>query len=57
LNTHGWGYALLCVFLPVLWGLAMVWVTNWFERRYRTRRRHSPHDTAPSTAPILEYHI
>jgi hypothetical protein len=36
-----------------VWGLAMVWVTNWLERRWRRRRKGSE-EKAPST---LEYHI
>jgi len=37
-NT-GWGYALLCVTVPVLWALVMVAVFERWERRHG-RRRH-----------------
>ncbi len=55
MSVHSWIYAAACVLLPILWGLAMVRVTNWFERRYLSRR--SPGDPAPSPSSTLEYHI
>lgn len=55
MNIRTWGYALACVLVPVAWGLAMVWVTNWLERRFRRRRsRRGP--AAPESF-TLEYHI
>jgi hypothetical protein len=56
LNIQTWGYALLCVVLPILWGLAMVWVSNRLERHYLTRRP-SPRDPASPPPSTLEYHI
>jgi uncharacterized membrane protein len=37
--STGWGYALLCVTVPALWGLVMVAVFERWERRYG-RRSH-----------------
>jgi hypothetical protein len=56
-NFPAWAYALLCVALPVAWGLAMVWASNWLERRFRARHRHSHHDPSPPPPTTLEYHI
>ena len=36
--STGWGYALLCVTVPALWGLVMAVFERW-ERRYG-RRSH-----------------
>jgi hypothetical protein len=49
------GYATACVVIPVLWGAAVVWVSNRVDRRWvgsggrRGRRRREP--------PPTEYHI
>lgn len=38
--SAGWGYALLCVAVPALWGLLMVAAFEAWERRQGGRRRH-----------------
>ena len=54
---QSWLYAAACVVVPVLWGLAMVWVTNRIERSlFRRARGQKPGEAAPQPPP-LEYHI
>ncbi len=47
-------YALLCVALPILWGLVVVRITNWIQAR-RPPARHPTDGELKSTTP--EYHI
>jgi hypothetical protein len=53
-----WLYAGACVLLPMVWGLAIVWVTNQVERLVARRRNRHPGaaGTRPEP-PTLEYHI
>jgi hypothetical protein len=37
--TSGWGYALLCVVVPFVWGLAMAALFSFRDRRSGRRRR------------------
>jgi hypothetical protein len=50
------GYAIACVVVPVLWGIAVVWASNRVERfvlRHRKgSKRHKDQDM-----PRIEYHI
>ena len=50
------GYALLCLLLPVGWGLAVVWASNWIERRLLGTRR-SRHGSRRRPVRPIEYHI
>ena len=51
-----WLYAGACVLLPIVWGLAIVWVTNQVERLV-ARRRHPGPSAARPEPPTLEFHI
>jgi hypothetical protein len=53
-------YALLCVVVPIAWGLAVYWVSGLIERR--VLRRPSPNSGEATSGDAaeslpLEYHI
>jgi hypothetical protein len=50
------GYAVICVALPVLWGLGVVWASNRIERVVLRRRKGAAAQRAEALPPI-EYHI
>ncbi len=48
-------YALLCVVVPLVWGLMVYWMSGLIERRV-LRKPSSASDEADESLP-LEYHI
>jgi hypothetical protein len=50
------GYATICVVVPVLWGLVVVWGSNRVERVVLRRRKGSKRRRTEELPPI-EYHI
>ena len=54
MNFIGVGYSLLCIFVPLLWGLLVVWVSNRIENRLRRQNQISPHDAGK---PPIDYHL
>lgn len=54
IEEGSWGYALLCVAAPTLWGLFIVWVTKKFEKRLGTLRRHTDKEAQDA---VPDYHI
>lgn len=59
-HMHQWFYALSCVFVPVVWGLLMVWVTGRAESLVRRRATKDAGDGAAKadTSDVSpEYHI
>ena len=56
--TMSWGalgYAALCVVIPALWGIAVVWASNRIERVVLRRSKGSAERRRP--LPPIEYHI
>lgn len=51
------GYATACVLVPVLWGVAVVWVSNRIERRILGKREKTRGSGKRPTVPPIEYHI
>ena len=51
-----WFYALACVTVPVLWGLAVMWASNRVERLLLKRGRPD-RAKGDSDLPPLEFHI
>jgi hypothetical protein len=49
------GYALLCVIVPVAWGLVIYGASNWIEARLQ--RGAEKAGEAPKEPPPLDYHI
>jgi len=49
-------YAVICIVVPVLWGLAVVWASNRIERIVLRRRKGSKGRRKQALPPI-EYHI
>jgi hypothetical protein len=49
-------YAVICIVVPVLWGLAVVWASNRIERIVLRRRKGSKGRRKKALPPI-EYHI
>jgi hypothetical protein len=49
------GYAVICVVVPVLWGLGVVWASNRIERVVRRRNGAAAEQT--DALPPIEYHI
>jgi hypothetical protein len=56
MNWQSVGYALICVVVPVLWGLGVVWGSNRVERLVLRRRKGSAKRRTEPLPPI-EYHI
>lgn len=59
---QGWGYALLCVLLPMTWGLVVVWAAGRVEELARRRRQAGTGNengaaAADEDALSPEYHI
>ena len=51
-------YALLCVVVPVAWGLVVYWVSGLIERRVLPRPHSAPDEAAPPDAALpLDYYI
>jgi hypothetical protein len=50
MRNAGIGYALLCIVTPMAWGLVVVWVSNFVERKVR---RSAKGDEVPP----IDYHI
>ena len=52
------GYAALCLTVPVLWGLAVYWISGLIEKR-ALRDRPSPQEQNGAEMPglPLDYHI
>jgi len=50
------GYALLCVVVPVVWGLIVYWASSIIERRALHTPRFVPGEEEVKTLP-LDYHI
>lgn len=50
------GYAVMCVVVPVLWGLGAVWGSNRIERIVLGRRKGARRRRTDALPPI-EYHI
>jgi len=48
------GYCLLCILVPLLWGLLVVAVSNRIETRLKSKKNRSPGD---ATIPPIDYHI
>jgi hypothetical protein len=48
-------YALLCVVVPIAWGLVVVFLSNAIERAARRRRKRDGGKDEPF--PPIEYHI
>lgn len=57
MNWQLFGYATACVLVPVLWGVAVVWVSNRIERRISGKREKSQGSGKRRTVPPIEYHI
>jgi hypothetical protein len=49
------GYAIACVVVPVLWGVAVVRLSNAIERRVSARRMRR--EGGGAEPPPIEYHI
>jgi len=47
--SSGIGYALLCVTVPMAWGLLVVWLSNRIEDRLRRGKERE--------IPPIDYHI
>jgi hypothetical protein len=56
LTWHTVGYALACVFVPVAWGLIVVWISNRLDARILRHDRRTGHRGRRRPRPI-EYHI
>jgi hypothetical protein len=57
-TSIGWkdvGYAAACVVVPLLWGIAVVWASNWIESRLLGRDKRKRR--ARREVPPIEYHI
>jgi hypothetical protein len=50
------GYAVICIVVPVVWGVAVVWASNRIERIV-LRRRKSSKGRRQKGLPPIEYHI
>jgi hypothetical protein len=51
------GYALICVVVPVAWGLAVLWASNVIEAMVLRRGRRKGQDDTEATLPPIDYHI
>jgi len=56
-NWEHVGYALLCVAVPVIWGLIVFWLANHIEKRVLERGHRRGQDDRSATMPPLDYHI
>jgi len=54
MNFNRVGYCLLCILVPLLWGLLVVAVSNRIETRLKSKKNRSPGD---ATIPPIDYHI
>lgn len=51
-------YAVLCVVVPVVWGLVVYWASSLIERRVLRKPQPTPGQTMPDdTALPLDYYI
>lgn len=51
-------YTLLCVVLPVAWGLMVYWTSSLIERRVLRQSRPTSGEATPHEATLpLDYHI
>jgi hypothetical protein len=50
------GYALVCIAVPLAWGVLVVWASNWIEAKV-SRRDGSKHGRKRRDVPPIEYHI
>ncbi len=51
-------YALLCVVVPVAWGLMVYWTSSLIERRVLRKPRSASGEATPPEATLpLDYHI
>ncbi len=50
----GVGYSLLCIFVPLVWGLLVVLVSNRIETRLNRKEPMSAHK---ADKPSIDYHI
>lgn len=53
MNWHAIGYALLCVVVPLAWGLLVVWISNRVEEKVRGRKDAG----SAREVPPIDYHI
>jgi len=51
------GYATLCVVVPVVWGVIVVWMSNWIERHLGGSHRGSDRQRKRRPPRPIEYHI
>jgi hypothetical protein len=56
MNLRNVGYALLCIVVPLAWGLLVVWASARIEERLNKRK--PPQDgSEKAPMPPIEYHI
>lgn len=51
------GYALLCVIVPAVWGLIVVWASTHVEAFIKRHQKANPGGEPPAEMPPLDYHI
>lgn len=56
-NWSGIGYALLCIVIPMAWGLVIYRASNAIERRVLGRHRHGSENRPDEETLPLDYHI
>ena len=56
LNFHTIGYALLCIVVPLTWGLVVVWASAKIET-LRGQPESSPDNPGATPMPPIDYHI
>ena len=60
MNSRTWGYAVLCVVVPVVWGLIIYWISSSIERRLKLKLPRSTSKSGgekPEQILPLDYHI
>ena len=56
MNFFKVGYALLCLVVPLAWGLLIVWASARIER-FLTRRKSPQASPDETSLPPIDYHI
>lgn len=54
---RSFGYAILCVLIPSLWGLCVVWMSRQVEKRVFQQEKRKGKNDAQAAMPPLDYHI
>ena len=56
MKLHTIGYALLCIVVPLAWGLVIVWASTKIER-LRRPPESPPENPGATPMPPVDYHI